>query len=258
MIFSFAQLEIFLLILARILGLFSAAPIFSSKSLNGMAKTALAIWITSVLWFAVPVQPDKLPSTLIALAIALISEVALGFLLGFLTNTIFIAIQAAGEIMDLQMGLSVASSFDPLFGATISIIGRLAFYIALLVFLLANGHHMLLSVIHQSFKIIPPGSLINVLSPLLTMQLLSLIKDFWIIAIQLAGPIVLLIFLSDFAFGIVSRVAPQVNVFQLGFQVKPSLGLIGLVFTMSIFARHIENLIGTMAEGMLKMLMVLR
>jgi len=258
MIFSFAQLEIFLLILARILGLFTMAPVLSSRTFPALAKTALAIWIAVVLWFVVPVQPDKLPSTMIMFAVSMFSEVALGWLFGFVTNALFLAIQSAGEIMDLQMGLSVASAFDPLFGATISIIGRLAFYISITVFLLANGHHMFLSVLHQSFKLIPPGQLINITSPLLTEQLLSLVKDFWLIVIQLSGPIVLLIFLSDFAFGIVSRVAPQVNVFQLGFQVKPSLGLVGILFTLPILSRHIENLVGTMAEGMLKLLMVLR
>ena len=258
MIFSFAQLEIFLLILARIMGLFAMAPLLSSRSFPALGKAALAIWIAVVLWFVVPIQPDKLPSTMIMFAVSMISEVVLGFLFGFLTNTLFLAIQSAGEIMDLQMGLSVASAFDPLFGATVSIIGRLAFYIAITVFILLNGHHMLLSVLHQSFKLIPPGGLINITSPLLTEQMLSLLKDFWMIVIRLSGPIILLIFLSDFAFGIVSRVAPQVNVFQLGFQVKPSLGLIGILLIMPILSRHIENLIGTMAEGMLKLLMALR
>ncbi len=258
MVVSNFQIEVFMLVLARILGMFIMAPLFSARSIQMMGKLAIAVWASAVLWYVVPIVPELLPTTAIGLFVALTTEVIIGFLIGFLTSIIFLGVQSAGEIMDLQMGLSVAASFDPIFGASISIIGRMCFYIALTVFLLSNGHHMLLSAIHQSFTVFPPGSPINLTSPMLVTQMMSMFTMFWTIAIQLAGPIVLMIFLCDFAFGIVSRVAPQVNVFQLGFQVKPSLGLIGLLFTLPLLAKHVSALLGTMLEQIYKLLSALR
>jgi len=258
MVISYVQLVIFLLILARILGIFIMAPIFSARTFISFGKVAFAIWIAAIMWFVVPVQPEKLPTMMFTFFLALTVEVLIGFLIGFVANIIFTAVQAAGELIDLQMGLSVASAFDPLFGASISIIGRMSFYIAITVFLMANGHHMLLTFLQQSFKLFPPGSMVNLTSPALINELTSVVARFWLISIQLAGPIILLIFLSDFSFGIVSRVAPQVNVFMLGFQVKPVLGLVGMIFIMPLLVKHIAGLLGVMAEEILKLMAALR
>jgi flagellar biosynthetic protein FliR len=258
MILSVNQLTVFLLICARLSGIFIMAPFFNSRSIPSLGKAALIIWISTVLWFVVPVAPQNIPLTPTHFLLALLAEVTVGFLLGFICNIIFMAVQSAGELMDMQMGLSVAQTFDPTFGAQVTIVGRFVFYAALTTFLIVNGHHFLLSVFHQSFRMLPLGGLPNFATPKLTLQLIELGKVFFTIALQLAGPIILLIFLSDFAFGIVSRVAPQVNVFMLGFQVKPALGIIGILFTLPLLVKHIANLLEKMGEEMLKLLVFLR
>jgi len=247
MIISLGQLVVFFLILARIAGVFLQAPIFNSRSFPFFAKTAICVWTAIVLWFVTPVH-GSLPEALPALILALIFEVAIGFVIGFTCNIIFLAIQAAGEIMDLQMGLSVATALDPVFGSVISVIGRLAFFIALIVFITADGHHLVLAALHQSFTALPAGKMANFSSPLLAQQMIQLGSNLWFTAIKLAAPAILLIFISDFSFGIVSRVAPQVNVFMLGFQVKPSLGLLGLLMSLPFMVKYINKLIEFMAE----------
>jgi len=89
--------------------------------------------------------------------------------------------------------------------------------------------------------------MVNFSSPDLAVQMINLGTMFWATAIKLAAPIVLLIFLADFSFGIVSRVAPQVNVFMLGFQVKPAIGLVGIMLTLPFIVKYINYLIGFMA-----------
>jgi flagellar biosynthetic protein FliR len=247
MIISLAQLIILLLIIGRIAGVFISAPIFNSRSLPFYAKTSMAIWLSILLWFVTPIH-KTLPSTLSMLALALAFEVAVGFVIGFICNIIFIAVQSAGEIMDMQMGLSVATALDPVFGAVISVIGRLAFFTALIIFITADGHHLILSAFHQSFSALPVGKFANIGSPNLAIQVISLGSLLWTTAIKLAAPAVLLIFISDFTFGIVSRVAPQVNVFMLGFQVKPSLGLFGFMMALPFIVKYINKLIGIMLE----------
>ena len=258
MIISLPQIEVFLFIFARIAGIFIQTPVISSRSFPSMGKAALAVWISTVLWFVVPVNTDLIPQTLVGFIVVLVSEVVIGFLIGFTCNVIFLAIQSAGELIDLQMGLSVSQAFDPVFGASLSIIGRMLFFVSLTTFLLLNGHHLVLSILNQSFRMLPTPYLVNLGSQSLIPNLLNLGTIMWTTALQLAGPVVLVIFLSDFTFGIVSRVAPQVNVFMLGFQVKPALGLIAILFTLSIFIKHIAGLLGIMGEEVLKLLVSLK
>jgi len=251
------QLEIFFFILARIGGIFIQAPVLSSRSIPSTAKVALSFWIAGLLWYVTPVTPN-LPNTPIGFIFILIAEVAFGFVIGFICNILFLAVQSAGEIIDLQMGLSVASALDPVFGAVISIIGRLSFYIALIIFLIMDGHHMIFAAFHQSFTVFPAGSVVNFASSGLFSQLMQLGTAMWLTAIKLAAPMVLLIFLSDFTFGIVSRVAPQVNVFMLGFQVKPMLGLFGILMTLPFMIRYIGKLIGSIGEQLVLLFSVLK
>ena len=258
MIINLVQIEIFLLILARIAGIFLQAPILSSRSIPALGKTAFAVWMAALLWFVIPIRPELIPQYPMTFVLALVIEVALGFLIGFVCNIIFVSVQAAGEIADMQMGLSVATAFDPVFGTTISVVGRLFLFLALFVFVIFDGHHLLLSALHQSFRVLPPATQVNFFSPELGFQLIALGRGLWLTALKLAAPMVLMIFLSDFSFGIVSRVAPQVNVFMLGFQVKPSLGLLGILMASPLLIKQIANLIGVMGEEMLKLIMYLK
>lgn len=255
MVISLPQVEIFLLILARVAGLFIEAPLFSSKSIPSMIKVCLAIWISAVLWFVVPVK--YLPDSMTAFVFALVVEVFIGYIIGFVSSIVLQSAQAAGDILDLQMGLSVANVLSPTTGVASSITGSFMFLIALLIFLIVDGHHMVLSAIHQSFIAIPIISFIDFSKPNLLLQMLDLMKFFWISTIQLCAPMLLLIFLSDFAFGIVSRVAPQVNVFMLGFQVKPSLGLFGLLLLSPLIVQHMALLISQTSNEIAKNLILL-
>lgn len=245
MVITLPQLEIFALVFARVLGVFIQAPVFNTRSFPIVGKTAIAIWIAAALWFTVPVR--ALPATPVLFISSLISEVAVGFLIGFICYVLFAAIQSAGEFIDLQMGLSVASAFDPSIGMVTSIVGRLCFYIGMIIFLLLNGHLMILSALHQSFRVLPVGSMIVVSEAMVT-QLINLGSAMLLVSVQLAIPALILIFLSDFSFGIVSRVAPQVNVFMLGFQVKPTLGLLAVIFSLPLLINQIGVLTGTMTQ----------
>lgn len=252
-----AQLNILLLIVARIAGIFVEAPVFNSRTIPMAIKTALIIWLSILIWFVVPTTP-LMPSSTMHFVSLLIGQFLIGVIIGFIINIIFLAFQAAGEIIDMQMGLSVAQALDPVFGAVISIIGRLTFNVALIIFLVVNGHHMILSALHQSFTIVPVGALPNLLNPSITGQVIDLGRMLWLTAFQLAGPAILMIFLLDFSFGIVSRVAPQVNVFMLGFQIKPSLGLIAILFTLPFWVKIISKTMETMGGEVIRVLMAIK
>ena len=160
--------------------------------------------------------------------------------------------------MDLQMGMSIATVISPTTGGVVSLVGMLAFMLGLAIFLIANGHHLILSAFEQSFRMLPIAMPINLFSVSFITQLIELGRGLWLTAIQLSAPVVLLLFLTDFAFGIVSRVAPQVNVFMLGFQVKPTVGLAVIVLTMPLFIRHVVGLIEAMGTQVLTVMASLK
>jgi flagellar biosynthetic protein FliR len=255
MVLTLPQVVAFLLILARMAGFFIDAPIFSAKSIPSFIKIAAAIWLSIIMWIIVPVQ--ALPDTGITIIMAVIVEIFIGFTLGFVSSIVLQAAQAAGDVLDMQMGLSVANVLSPTTGAMASITGSLLYLVALITFFLIDGHHMLISALHQSFVGLPLVTMIDFSNPNLVLNVLELLKFFWISAIQLCAPILLLIFLIDFAFGIVSRVAPQVNVFMLGFQVKPTMGVFGLMILSPLLIQHIIGLIGTTSSDLGKVILIL-
>jgi flagellar biosynthesis protein FliR len=198
----------------------------------------------------------NLPTSLLGFVVVLVAEVAFGFTIGFIANLLFISLQATGEFIDAQMGLSVASALDPTFGAVISIIGRLVFFVSMIMFLEFDGHHLILAAFHQSFTALPAGQAANFTSYNLVAQISALGAALWLTAIKLAVPAILLIFLADFTFGIVSRVAPQVNVFMLGFQVKPLLGLFAISLTLPFLLRYVNLMVGTIGQEILKFILI--
>ncbi|MBU1867649.1 MAG: flagellar biosynthetic protein FliR [Candidatus Margulisbacteria bacterium] len=257
MIIPLDVIMVFFLVMARITGIFIQAPVLSARSFPAFGKTALVIWASFVLLYVIPLN-QSLPTSLLGFILALILEIGIGYTIGFICNILFLAIQAAGELMDTQMGLSVASALDPVFGAQISVIGRTTFMLALTVFLIFDGHHMILSALNQSFTVLPAGKVPNFASPDLMMQMISLGSALWLSAVKLASPIILMIFLTDFAFGIVSRVAPQVNVFQLGFQLKPVVGLFGISLVAPFLVRYISKLIEVIGFELIKFLQFIK
>jgi flagellar biosynthetic protein FliR len=246
------SLEVFLLILGRMVGFFFRVPFFNIRFIPAAVRIGLSFWTSLCLWFIIPL-PKFLPANLIGFLIAMSSEVLLGILIGLIADIILTAVQAAGELMDIQMGLSVAMLLDPTFGANISIIGRLAFMTAILLFLVLDGHHLLIQSLIKSFQLIPLGLSYH-WNIKIHYQLMELGTFLWITAIQISAPILILIFLSDFTFGMLSRVAPQVNVFMLGFQVKPMVGVFMFLSSLPFIVVKINQLINKMGTEILLML----
>lgn len=241
MVIQLSQIIVFALILGRMMGLMMRAPFFSYRAFPPPARMALGVWMAILLWYVIPL-PKQLPATAIEFLLALVFEILLGTAIGFVSQIIISAIQAAGELMDMQMGMSVARMLDPAFGAEISVVGRFIALVGLLFFLILNGHHLILSILRESYSLIPLGGPANISAGFIQ-QMISIVSAMWLIAVQMAAPVILIIFISDFSFGLVSRVAPQVNVFMLGFQVKPSLGFLMFLLTLPYLTHQIVRLV---------------
>lgn len=255
MIITQDQIIVFFLIFSRVIAVLLLTPGFSGKEIFSSGKVSLIFWFTLLLIFVVPL-PINLPGSPILFFFSIIIEFVIGAMIGFVTQLLIVGIEFGGSLMDTQAGLSVASLLDPSTGQTTSILSRLVRLISVLVFFLINGHHVVLGSIVQSFRAIPITSKLNIFEA--SRYIVSISVDIFTVALQIAAPILLVVFLIDFGFGLLSRVAPQVNVFQLGFQVKPIISLMVMLTFIPGMVELVYTFLEKSAGDLLRVLFLIR
>ena len=223
-----------LLIFVRLTSFFIIAPIFSMKGVPTQFKLGLASFIALVALTNLPVDEPLLLNGYYILLI--IKEVGVGLALGFTAALLLYAIQIAGAFIDFQMGFSIASVMDPQTGTQVPIIGHFKYILALLFLLTVNGHHLMLDGVMQSFHTFPVESIsfstkIEDVAHFFT----QLFVDMFLIAFQIALPVVGALFLVDVALGILAKTVPQLNIFAVGLPLKIFVGFIMLFLSMPIF-----------------------
>jgi len=241
-----AALAAFVLVMVRTSTWLILVPPFGSRAIPTKVKIGLAAGLS------LPVFPrliDQAPQNLdVAPMIAAAAlQIVLGLALGFLTYLIFAAVQAAGEMIDLFGGFTVAPAYDPLGNAQSSTFGR--FYQLLMITLLfvTNGHLLLIRGFMASFDAIGfHGPALADLSQLFIHQL----GMFFVAAVEIAAPLLAALFLAEVALGILARAAPQMNVFMLGFPAKILLTLVLGGLALPLLPGAITSLGGRAIDGM--------
>jgi flagellar biosynthetic protein FliR len=241
--FTSAQLDVwltsFMFPLARILGLLAAAPVFNSIAMPKRIRLAFGIAITLALLPVLPPMPAVPAGSWTGLAI-LAQQMFIGVLLGLTLRIAFAAIDLAGELIGLQMGLSFAVFYDPQNAGQTPVLSEFLGLIVTLVFLAMNGHLLTLAVLAESFKLLPVatttpgtggiGSFLAWSSVLFSAGLL------------LALPLITALLITNLAMGVLARVAPQLNIFAVGFPVTMTSGFVILMFSIPYFGAAMENL----------------
>lgn len=213
----------------RVLAVFTSAPIFSSKAFPVRARIALAFFIAFAAQASLQNQPIISITGPEAMG-AVIQQVGIGLAIGFTIRLVFAAIELAGEVVGLQMGLSFASFFDPSLNTQSSAVARFFGHMAAFLFIVMNGHLLVMMAVIKSFDAFPVDQ--NFLEALKTMKLYSLGSDIFASGLWIALPMVGMLMFVNLAFGIVSRVAPQMNLFSIGFPIMLTVGLIGVTATL--------------------------
>ena len=233
----------------RVLAVFTSAPIFSSKSFPVRARIALAFFI------AFAAQPSLQGQPMISITGseamgAVIQQVGIGLAIGFTVRVVFAAFELAGEVVGFQMGLGFASFFNPALNTQSSAVGKFFGHMASFVFIAMNGHLMVLMAVIKSFEKFPVDQ--NFLEALKQMKLYDLGADLFASGLWMALPMVGMLMFVNLALGIVSRVAPQMNIYAIGFPITLAVGLIGITATlpmldqplMALMARAIDIFAG--------------
>ena len=244
----------FLLILMRMGGVMVSAPLFNRRDLMLMSKVSLVFWTSFLILFVVP-SPAKPLTTGLSLVMAGIIEFLIGLMMGFVCDLLITTLEFAGNLMDSQGGLSVAATLDPTSGRSMALLSLLLKNTATVMFLCMDGHHMVLSALLQSYQLIPLASHVNLAKG--SYYIVSLGSSLFGMAVLLSAPVLLVIFLVDLGFGLMNKVAQQINVFQLGSQIKPLVATMIFLVTIPSLSVSVGKLLETTAQHVTKTLYLL-
>lgn len=228
-----------LFIFARILGFVRFAPVLNRKEIPGMIKISFALVLTIILMMTVHTGTVP-PKT--SLILGLFLNIVGGMIVGFIANCIVLAIAAAGDMINMQMGLSSAMVLDPTAGAQVSILGNFFGILAVILFIDVGGVYWLINALHRSFEIFPVYAQAIPMNLLVNKEyLIKITSNLLYVGLQIASPVLLATLGQDLILGIISKTAPQVNVFQLSFLFKPVLGAAILLWIMPIIVNVIND-----------------
>ena len=228
----------FMLVLSRVAGIFAALPVFGGRRMPLRIKAITVFMITLVCFPTLSVTLPQVPSDVFTLALLAFSEVMIGLTLAFITQIIFAAVEFSGQIIGMQMGLTISSIIDPSQGTQTQIMSVIQTLFATLMFLSLNIHHIFIRAIMDSFKVIPLGGWH--MSGELVNFLVMRTADIFIIGIRLAAPVMVALLLTTVALGIMARAFPQMNIFMISLPLNIGLGLVILGMTLTIFFHVLE------------------
>lgn len=226
------------------------SPPFATRTIPGTIKAVLAVALALPVASRIgPQIPDLTTGALIG---AVVLQVVTGAALGFVTYLLFAAIQAAGDLIDLFGGFTLAQAYDPMSMSQSSIFGRFHQLLGLVLLFVTDAHLVIVAGFLRSYDAIPVTE--GVAMDATADAMLNGISQFFLAALEIAGPMVVVLFLADVALGLLTRVSPQLNAFALGFPIKIFLTLALIGFTFPLLPGAIEGLSDTAADATISML----
>jgi flagellar biosynthetic protein FliR len=236
------QLAAFLLLAVRIGALFAAAPVLSASAVSLPIRIGLTMAITLTLLGKVSVPEVDLMSP--PGVMTLVREVLIGLSIGLLFQLAFAAVAMAGEQIAFAMGLGFASMVDPQTGSPSPVLTQFMSILLILIFLITEGHHVLLRQLAASYEALPIGAEFS------TDMFLGIAKAATLVfsaALLIAAPAIVLLFLVNLLIGFMTRVAPQMNIFSVGFPVTILAGFAVLLVSIPTLGNGMSNLLQSVA-----------
>lgn len=245
-----------LLLMFRTGALVMTVPVFGHISIPRILRVWFIILLAVLIFPSSVVSDITPPSTMLHLALVILSELAVGFLMGFAVIILFSAVQFAGHIIGLQMGLAVANVIDPMSAGQISVISEFYYILSLLIFLLINGHHIVIEALVRSFELVPLGG--AVFGANIETYFIDLSFMVFVVGIKLAAPVVVTLFIINAILGIVARTVPQMNVFIVGFPLAIGVGLAFIGFSFPFFYMLLNKVFMGLEGNLISIIRMLR
>ena len=250
-----SKIDLFMLVLARVGGIFLIGPIFSNRSIPGQTRALLSVAVSLVLFTGLQLKAPELHYELGSLVLMIISEMMVGLIIGFVAQFVFAAIQFAGQTIDIVMGFSIVNVIDPTSGGTASLIGTFKNLFAMLIFLTTDSHHFLIVALYRSYDKIPITG--GRLSNGAVEMLIDMFGTMLVTGIKIGIPIVGAIFVAEVATGLIARTMPQMQIFYVSMPVKIFTGFVLLLLIMPIYVISLQYLFEGSFEDTLKIFKLL-
>ena len=246
------QFMLFLLILIRIATFFSVAAIFNTANTPARIKVGLAFFVTLIVYTLHPDMTVEYNGA-IELGIIVLKEVVVGLFLGAVTSFCVQIIIYSGAIIDMDTGLSMAQIFDPTSRVQVGIFGNIYYYCLLLLLIVTGLHRYLLEAIIETYNVIPIGQV--TFSPSIYDAVLEFMGDYFVIGFRIALPVFAVTLLLNVVLAILARIAPQMNMFVVGMQLKIFVGIFAVLFTIIMLpavSTFIEDKIHTLLAALVR------
>ena len=246
MTFTVENLEFYLLVLVRVSALVMTAPFFSYNSVPMRIRAAMSVFLSVVVITVTPVIPLHYVGV-VGYAVLILKEMLLGIILGLMCNMCFYIVSFSGQLMDMEMGLSMAHMFDPMTNSQISVTGNIYNYLLMLMMVVTNMHYYIIRAIVDSFSYFNVGEAVF---PMLTFKdmVVDFIGNYFIIAVRIILPVFCCMLLINVVLGVLAKAAPQMNMFVVGMQIKVMVGLIILVLVIQSFPMVADYIFTQMKE----------
>ena len=241
--------QIFLLILVRMLGMFVSAPFFSSGVIPIRIRAVFAVYIAACIFPIVVNHIAEVPENMISYAILIGSEALIGILIGFLLSIIFVAFQLAARFFSFQMALGIAQVIDPISQVGISLVGQLWTVMGIMIFIAINGPHMLIMATVESYKTAQVFEIIQD-SRTVFIALADSMGAMFLVALKLAFPILITLFILSVTLGLLAKAAPQMNIFMLGFPIQIGVGFLIMIAVIGAIAFGMSSALNKTFEGL--------
>lgn len=238
----------FLLIFVRVTSFFLMMPLFSYRTIPTNHKVGIGFFLTWIIYYTLDIPVIEIDLSYFLL---IMKEAFVGIVIGFIAYLMLSAIQVAGGLIDFQMGFAIANVIDPQTGAQSPLMGQYFYTIALLLLLTIDGHHLMIDGIYHSYQFI---SLDQAWLPFGDTNIIEFVlrtfSQMFMLAFQMALPVVGSLFLVDVALGIMARTVPQLNIFVVGVPIKIAVGLIMIFILMSVMTTVMSHMIEIMLYTM--------
>lgn len=220
------SLLVLTIVLVRVGPLIFFMPVIGAKNVPSQAKMLLVFAVSLVVAPSVAVTADQLPTSALGFGLFALNEICFAAILAFFARLLFDAIQLAGQMVSIQMGMSMAGVMDPQFGNQVSLVGQIWTMTAFLIFLAIDGHHIFFNTLMESYRWVAPGTLH--LTKATYNGILDAVSRMFILGVKIMAPASAAIFFSHIAMGIIAKTVPQIPILIVG---MPMNILIGLLFT---------------------------
>ena len=255
--YAIGNADIFILILVRVIGLFSIVPVIGGNSIPARIRLGFSLLLAGIIYSSGNAAEIFYDDSVIGFGILIAKEFFVGWIIGYFVYFIFNITYLSGHLIDQQIGLSMVSVFDPVSQIQVPVVGNLYYMSLCILFIISNAHHMIIKTLFYSYEVLPMGQAVIINNGELMSIFIGLIVKFLYLGVTIAVPIIGIILVVDLILGLLVRTVPKMNVFVVGMPLKIFIGLFGIWLVAPLFGNVYSFLYDEISKALLNIIKVM-